>query len=173
MRPPSLAFDRRGAGVTPSQRRRREGEAAGVRPRSPIQRRSAVSRAASDTTAVHGSRRNGRVAREGLAKALIGRHSHLISPQEAPRSCGLTTPGLIVVPHRAILCSSYLTVGSHLSRFGRLVVQPSQACTTVWRAIFPPLSSTIAEQNTLVPSGYAQLCVKARRLPTATPFSTL
>jgi hypothetical protein len=55
----------------------------------------------------------------------------------------------------------------------RLLVQPSQACTTVWRAIFPPLSSTIAEQKTLVPSGYAQLCVKARRLPTETQLSTL
>ena len=41
---------------------------------------------------------------------------------------------------------------------------PSQACTTIWRVIFPPLSSIIAEQNTLVPSGYAQLCVKARTL---------
>ena len=55
----------------------------------------------------------------------------------------------------------------------RLLVQPSHACTMVWRAIFPPLSSIVVELNTLVPSGYAQLCVKASRLPTAIPFSTL
>ena len=41
----------------------------------------------------------------------------------------------------------------HPSRSSHLLVQPSQACTTVWRAILPPLSSAIAEQNTLVPSG--------------------
>ncbi|MGC2221968.1 MAG: hypothetical protein WA624_06170 [Methylocella sp.] len=58
-------------------------------------------------------------------------------------------------------------------RQDRLLVQPSQACTTIWRAIFPSLSSTIAEQNTLVPSGYAQLCVKARRLPRPTLLSIL
>src|SRR5580658_526282 len=107
----------------------------------------------------------------GIARGVGGGHALNKDPYQRPDT-GQTVRNQGRWMTRCFRCSSGLADWPSPAPVSGEPCYESQACTTVWRAILPSLSSSIAAQYTFAPSGYVHVWVKESASLLATAEST-